>query len=126
MSKTAFKSICLIIVSLTLAVSVAALAGAVENSDTIELKNGDKIAGTLLTETYTVTSPYSVVTVEKNQISEIRINDEYRNHDVIELKAGGSVEGTIEETGFSFKPASGKIITLEKNQCKRIILKRNE
>lgn len=130
MSKTAFKSVCLIIVGLmALAVSIAHPAGAAggtDANDTVELKNGDKVTGTLLTDTFTISSPYTLITVKKEKISVIRFDDEYQNQDVIELNNGGLVEGTIEETEFSFKPGSGKIITLEKNQCKKIVLKRSE
>jgi hypothetical protein len=130
MSKIVFKSVYQkIIMILLLALSIAASTGAADVAsigDTVELVNGDKITGTLLTKAFTVTSPYSLVTVEKSQISEIRINDGYQNHDVIELKEGGLVEGTIEENELSLKPSSGKIITLEKKKCKKIIMRSNE
>lgn len=126
MSKTAFKSIYLIIMSLSLVVSIAVPAGAVDKAnvnDTVELKNGNKVTGTVLTDTFTITTPYSLVPVKKEQISEIEIASESRNHDVIMLNEGGSLEGMIEEPDISFKLDSGKIITLKKDQCKKIILK---
>ena len=126
MSKTAFKYICLLMVTLGLAVSMSAFVSAVEDSDTVELKNGDRLTGSLLTETFTVTTPYTFLTLKKDKISEIRFNDDYQNNDVIVLIEGGSVEGTIEELEFSFKPFSGKNITIDKKECKKIILKRNE
>jgi hypothetical protein len=126
MSKTVFKYICLIIVSLALAVSTGAFVIAVEGSDTVELTNGDRLTGTLLTETFTVTTPYTFLTLKKDKISEITFNDDYQNNDVIVLSEGGSVEGTIEELEFSFKPVSGKSITIDKKECKKISLKRNE
>lgn len=127
MLKIAFKSVYPLIMSLALAVSVAAPAGAADDADifdTVELKSGDKLTGTFLNDTITVTTPYMAVTLEKDKISEIRINSESVNHDIIVLNTGGLLEGTIEETGFSFKPVSGEIITVEKEQCKKIILKR--
>ena len=129
MSKTAFKSIP-VIMCLLLTVCTVFSAGAADNAeayDTVELKNGDKITGTLLTDTFTITTPYSAVPLEKNKISEIKINPENKGHDVIVLKAGGLVEGTIEELIFSFKTVSGENISLEKEQCKIIIFnKKNE
>ena len=127
MSRIAFKSIYLIILNLALAVSITVSAGAVEDtgvSDTVELKNGDKVTGTVLNNTFTITTPYTLVTLKKDQISEIKITPDSENHDVIELTVGGTLAGTIEEPSLSFKLISGKIITLEKEQCKKIILRR--
>ena len=130
MSKIVFKSFYqIIMLILLLVLSIAATSGAADISnsgDTVELENGDKLTGMLLNESFTVTSPYSLVTVKKEQISEIRINDGYRNHDVIELKSGGSIEGTIEENELSLKTAPDKIITFNKNKCKKIVLSRNK
>lgn len=126
MSKTALKSICIIIANLVLILFISAFVVAAEDSDMVELKNGDKLTGTVLTDIYTITTPYSFVTVEKNQISEIRVDDEYQQNDIIELKSGGLVEGTIEEAELSLKLSSGKIIALEKKKCKKIIMRSNK
>ena len=128
MLKTSFKTIYPIFMSVLLVLSIAAPAGAKDDADlydTAELKNGEKVTGTLLTDTFTVTTPYMVVTLEKNKISEIRIIPEGKDHDVILLNTGGLVEGTIEELSFSFKIDSGEEITIEKEKCKKIILKNN-
>lgn len=127
MLKIAFKSIFRIILSLALAASIAVSTGAADDEalyDTVELKNGDRVTGTVLNNTFTITSPYTLITVKKDQISEIKINPESENHDIIELNVGGSLEGTIEEPSLSFKLISGKIISLEKTQCKKITLRR--
>jgi hypothetical protein len=127
MSKSAFKLISLFVLSLAMAVFMAVSAGAADDPDVydaVELKNGEKVTGTLLNDTFTVTTPYSSVTLEKDKISEIDINPESVNHDVIVLNLGGSLDGTIEEPSLSFKLVSGKIISLEKGQCKRIVLQR--
>ena len=71
MTKIVFKSVCLILSILSLAIFITVSAVAEESSDTIELKNGDKKTGTLLTQTFSVTSPYTFVTVKKDQILEI-------------------------------------------------------
>ena len=126
MSKTALKSICIIIANLVLILFISAFVVAAEDCDMVELKNGDKLTGTVLTDIYTITTPYSFVTVEKNQISEIRVDDEYQQNDIIELKSGGLVEGTIEEAELSLKLSSGKIIALEKKKCKKIIMRSNK
>jgi hypothetical protein len=127
MSKIAFKSIYLLVLGLAMMVSMALSAGAVDDADVVydvvELKNGEKVTGTLLNDTFTVTTPYSSVTLEKDKISEININPESVNHDVIVLNVGGSLDGTIEEPSLSFKLVSGKIISLGKEQCKKITLK---
>ena len=128
MFKITFKSIYLIILILATLISIAAPAGAADDADvydTVELKNGDKVIGDVLNNTFTVTTPYTNVTLEKDKISEIKISPESENHDVIALKKGGLMEGTIEEPAISFKLVSGKIISLEKKQCQKIILKRN-
>ena len=128
MQKIAFKSICFIILSLAMTLSIAVTAGAADDTDgydTAELKNGDKVTGTVLNNTFTVTTPYTSTTLEKDQISEIRINPESENHDVIMLNTGGLLEGTIEESVLSFKLVSGQIISLEKEQCKKILLENN-
>lgn len=129
MSKTAFQLIYPVIICLILSVPLAFSTGAAENAnvyDTVELNNGDRITGTLLTDTFTVTTPYSTVTLEKDKISEIKINPEGKDHDVIALNTGGLVEGTIEEISFSIKTISGENISLEKEVCKIIILHKKE
>ena len=127
MSKIVFRSIYRIIMGLALAISIAVSAGAVDDADvydTVELKNGDKLTGTVLNNTIMVTTSYTLITVKKNQISEIKFNPESENDDVIELNVGGTLAGRIEEPSLSFKIISGKIISLEKEQCKKIILRK--
>ena len=112
---------------LALSVSISISAGAVDEADvydTVELKNGDKVTGTVLTNTFTVTTPYSFVVLEKDQISEIQFHSEGEFEALIELNTGGTLTGMIEETSLSFKLISGKIIKLEKEECKKIILRR--
>ncbi len=124
MLKIAFKGIYPVIICLLLAVSVSVGAADDGNlNDTVELKNGDKVTGTLLNDTLTVSTPYSVVTLEKDKISEIRINPEKKDHDIIVLNTGGLMEGTIDEPVFLFKLVSGENISLEKEQCVKITLK---
>jgi hypothetical protein len=126
MLKTASKTIYPIIMTLLMLVSITVSTGAADDADvfdTVELKNGDKITGTLLTDTLTITTPYSVVPLEKNKISEINITPENKDHDVIVLNEGGLVEGTIEELNFSFKTVSGETVSLEKDKCTKIIIK---
>ena len=130
MSNIAIGSIYRIIMGLALSVSIAVSAGAVEDADvydTVELKNGDKLAGTVLDNNFTLTTPYTLVTLKKDQISEIKPHPESQDEDVIELNVGGTLTGTIEEPSLSFKLISGKTISLDMEQCRKIILrKRNE
>ena len=124
MRKIILKTFCPAIMCLLLAVSIS--AGAAEDgnlNDTVELKNGDRITGTLLNDTVTISTPYSVATLERDKISEIRITPEGKAHDVIVLKAGGLLEGTIDETAFSFKSVSGEDVSLDKKECIKITLK---
>ena len=126
MSKITFKLFYLIIMGMVLAVAVVVSAGAPDDekvNDKVELKNGDEIIGTVLTDTFTITTPYTAITLERDKIAEISINSEREDHDVVELKEGGLLEGTIEEQNFSFKTDSGKIISIEKEECKKIVLK---
>lgn len=127
MSQTVFRSIYRIIMGFVLAVFIAVSAGAVDNADVydaVELKNGDKVTGTVLTDTFTVTTPYSFVVLKRDQISEIKLQSEGEFDALIELSTGGILTGTIEETSLSFKLISGKTISLEKEECKKIILRR--
>jgi hypothetical protein len=103
--------------------TATATAGEADINDTVELKNGDKITGTVLTGTFTVTSPYSIVTLERDKIAEIAIMPEGYNHDIITLNEGGILEGTIDETSLSIQTEKGENITLKKEECKKIILK---
>ena len=126
MQKTAFKSVYLIILRLCMIAAIGAVAGAADNADvydTIELKNGEMVTGTVLNDTFTIMTPYTTVALEKDNISEIEIDVEHENHDVITLNAGGLMEGTIEEAALSIKLVSGKLIALEKGDCKKISLK---
>ena len=126
MPKIIFKSMCPVVVSLVLAVSIALSAAASEKEssyDSVELKDGKKLTGTFLNDTLTVTTAYTVIPLEKDKISEIMINPENKNHDVIVLIEGGLLEGTIEEPAFAFKLESGETVSVEKVQCQKIILK---
>ncbi len=125
MYKNVVKSLYFLVVSMAMIVFISVFAEATDHEDiydTVELKNGDIVTGTVLNDTFTVTTPYTNATCEKDKISEITIGSEYGNHDVIALKTGGLLEGTIEELSLSFKLVSGEIISLEKRKCKKIIL----
>ena len=127
MSKRAIVSIYRMMLILALAVSMAVPAGAADEADvydTVVLKNGDILKGTVLDNIFTLTTPYSLVTLKKEQISVITPNSESRNEDVIELDVGGTMAGTIEEITLSFKLISGETKSLDMDQCKKIILKR--
>jgi hypothetical protein len=129
MSKIASGSIYRMMMGLALAVSMALFAGAVDDADvydTVELKNGDKLTGTVLDHTFTLTTPYTLVTLKKEQISAIKPHSEGQNEDVVELNVGGTITGTIEERTLSFKLISGETVSLDKEKCRKIILKRNE
>jgi hypothetical protein len=125
MSKLALKPIWLTLLSLVVVATIALPAWAADDSgayDTVELKSGDTLTGTLLNNTLTVITPYTSTTLEKDNISEINIDTDNQEHDVITLKAGGLLEGTIDEASLSFRLVSGKIISIEKNDCMRIVL----
>ena len=127
MSKSALKTINQILPVFLLLLSMAVSSIAADDgnaSDTVVLKNGDKVTGAVLNDTFTLTTPYTAITLERDKISEIRINSESGNSDVILLDAGGSLEGTLEELEFSLKLTSGETISLEKVECKEIILNR--
>lgn len=129
MIKISLKSVCFMVFCLALTASATLSAGTSHGSnayDTIELKSGDTLTGTVLNDTFTVMTPYTSMTLEKGDISEIRMDSGSENQDVIVLTTGGLMEGTIEERTFSFKPTSGETISLEKERCKHIILKKSE
>jgi hypothetical protein len=129
MSKIVSGSIYRIMMGLALVVSIALSAGAADDPDvydTVELQNGDKLTGTVLDNTFTLTTPYTLVTLKKDQISEINPHAGSQNEDVIELTVGGTLTGTIEEPSLSFKLISGETTSLDKAQCKKIILRKNE
>ncbi len=129
MSNISIGSIFRIVLGVALAISIAVSAGAVEDPnvyDTVELNNGDKLIGTVLDNTFTLSTPYTLVTLKKDQISEIMPHPERQNEDVILLKVGGTLTGTIDEPSLSFELISGETIVLDKRQCKRIILKSNK
>ncbi|NLD37830.1 MAG: hypothetical protein GX654_13265 [Desulfatiglans sp.] len=98
-------------------------AGNPDINDTVELKNGDKISGHVLTDSFTVTSPYSIVTLERDKISEIAIMPEGYNHDIVTLNEAGILEGTIDEASITIKNEKGEKITLKKEECKKIVFK---
>ena len=127
MSKTVLKSIYTIVVSMVMVISITAFTDAANNSgtkDTVDLKNGDKVTGTVLNDSFTVSTPYMSITLKKDKISQIGIHSGNQNDDVVDLVAGGSVEGTIDELSISVKLDSGKIISIEKEKCSKIIFKR--
>ncbi|NLA75787.1 MAG: hypothetical protein GX846_10025 [Deltaproteobacteria bacterium] len=122
MKKISLKFI-LPVTGLIFTLFAAAAFGGDADHHTIELKNGNRITGEVLTGTFTVTSPYSIVTLERDKISEIDIMPEGVNHDIITLNEGGLVEGTIDEDSISIKTAGGEAVTLKKEECRKIILK---
>jgi hypothetical protein len=129
MSKNAIGSIYRMMLGLALTISIALYAGAADETnayDTVELKNGDKLTGTLLDNTFTLSTPYSLVTLKKEQIAAINPHSEGQEEDMVELNVGGTITGTIEERTLSFKLISGETISLDKKLCVRIILRRNE
>lgn len=129
MSNIPSGSIYRMILGLAVTLSIAISVGAVDDADvydTVELNNGDQLTGTLLDDTFTLTTPYSFVTLKKEQISAIKPHSESQNEDVIELNVGGTLTATIEESSLSFKLVSGETISIEKEQCKKIILRKNE
>ncbi len=125
MSKFYFKPICNSLMIIAILMSLVFSAGAAEKnagSDTIELKNGTKVTGTVLNDSFTVTTAYMTVTLERERISEITMSDD---HDVAVLDDGASlVEGTIDEYDIFFKSASGEKITYKKEECKKIVFKK--
>ncbi|MBN1832795.1 MAG: hypothetical protein JW896_11865 [Deltaproteobacteria bacterium] len=129
MSKIAVESIYRMMMGLALTISIAVSAGAADETniyDTVELKNGDILTGTVLDNTFTLTTPYSLVTLKKDQISAIKPYSQDQKEDLVELNVGGTLTGTIEELTLSFKKISGETISLDKGQCKKIILRSNE
>jgi hypothetical protein len=128
MSRIAIGSIYRMIIGLALTVSIAVSADADDTDvyDTVELKNGDKLTGTVLDNDFTLTTPYTLVNLKKDQISEIKPHAETQNEDVIELNVGGTLTGTIEGPSLSFRLVSGETISLDKEQCKKIILRRKD
>lgn len=127
MSNIPSGSIYRMMLGLAVTLSIAISAGAADDAnvyDTVELNNGDQLTGTVLDDTFTLTTPYSFVTLKKDQISTIRPHSESQNEDVIELNVGGTLTGTIEEPSLSFRLVSGETISLDKEQYKKIILRR--
>jgi hypothetical protein len=121
------KSIFLVTMSFFAMLTVTTFAAdSADTIDTVELKNSDKITGHVLADTFTVTSPYSIVTLERDKISEIAIMPEGYNHDIVTLNEGGILEGTIDETSISIQNEKGERITLKKEECKKIILKQKK
>lgn len=108
--------------SIFMGVALAALISAGAAADTIELENGDGLRGTILNETFTVVTPYSNIAVEKKKIREIKFNHENEDHDVITLDTGGLLEGNVDEPTISLKLDSGKESSVEKKDCKKIII----
>ena len=126
MFQKALKIFYFIVFSVAMTIFITVSVEAADNSDvydTVELENGDIATGTVLNDAFTVTTPYTNMTCEKDKIFEITISPESNDHDVIALKAGGLLEGTIEEPALSFKLVSGKIISLETRKCKKIIIR---
>lgn len=118
------KSILLItLLVFTMFTSTTFASEGADNQDTVELKNGDKITGHVLTDSFTVTSPYSIVTLERDKISEIAIMPEGYNHDIVTLNEAGILEGTIDEASITIKNEKGEKITLKKEECKKIVFK---
>ena len=129
MSKIVIGSIHRMILGLTLTIFISFSAGAADETnayDTVELKSGDILTGTVLDNTFTLSTPYSLVTLKKEQIAAINPHSNGKKEDMVELNVGGTITGTIEERTLSFKLISGETISLDKKQCVRIILRRNE
>ena len=88
--------------------------------DSVTLRNGDMLSGSILTDEFTVQASYGTLTFTSEQLTSIRIEDAAGKTDQFVLKVGDRVSGVLQNTTLEMTLTTGATITLEKGNIASI------
>ena len=88
--------------------------------DSVTLRNGDILSGTILTGEFTVQASYGTLTFTSEQLTSITIEDAARKTDQFVLTVGDRVSGVLQNTTVEMTLTTGATITLEKGNIASI------
>ena len=88
--------------------------------DSVTLRNGDILSGTILTGEFTVQASYGTLTFTSEQLASIRIEDAAGKTDQFVLQVGDRVSGVLQNTTVEMTLTTGATITLEKGNIASI------
>ena len=88
--------------------------------DTVTLRNGDVLSGTILTGEFTVQASYGTLTFTQEQLARINIEDAAGRTDQFVLKVGDRVSGVLQNPTVEMTLTTGATITLEKGNIASI------
>lgn len=94
--------------------------------DSIVLKNGDTVTGTVENKNFTLKSSYSEITFATSEIAKIVLEGAGSNVDVVRLRVGDKISGVVQDEKVAIKLVSGTSIEVEKDKIKEINIKRTE
>lgn len=90
------------------------------DADTVSLRNGDVLSGSILSEAFTVAASYGTLTFTQEQLASITIEDAAGRTDQFVLKVGDRVSGVLQNATIEMTLTSGATITLEKGSIASI------
>ena len=88
--------------------------------DSVTLRNGDILSGTILTGEFTVQASYGTLTFTSDQLASITIEDAAGKTDQFVLQVGDRVSGVLQNTTVEMTLTTGTTITLEKGNIASI------
>ena len=88
--------------------------------DSVTLRNGDVLSGTILTGEFTVQASYGTLTFTSEQLASITIEDAAGKTDQFVLQVGDRVSGVLQNTTIEMTLTTGATITLEKGNIASI------
>ncbi|RAM65120.1 hypothetical protein DS66_09495, partial [Mesotoga sp. SC_3PWM13N19] len=89
-------------------------------SDYILLKNGDRLAGTIMNDKFTLTTFYSEIEIPREYIAEIDLEKEKA---LVDMKASGHLSGFVTKEEVLLKLSNGTEVTLRIEDIRKIVFK---
>lgn len=89
-------------------------------SDYILLKNGDRLAGTIMNDKFTLITFYSEIEIPREYIAEIDLEKEKA---LVDMKASGHLSGFVTKEEVLLKLSNGTEVTLRIEDIRKIVFK---
>jgi len=93
------------------------------DTDLIILKNGDKLSGDILDESFSLKTSYASLVLRTQDIKSIEFEGGGLNIDVVKLKVGDKLSGIVHNTSVRIKLLSGRVLNIDLEKVKSIYLK---
>lgn len=90
------------------------------NFDQVILKNGDTVSGQVLTKAFKMRTAYATLSFETRQIGFIDFGGKDPTGDVMFLRVGDRLSGTLEGQSIKLLMRSGAELSLQKDKIKKI------